>query len=92
MMAKAANFQERKAYFTSLLTPNSRASSLHKILVISRSDSDVPANVRPGAIFGLNVQQRDFVYIPFNGRYKRVLFAIDKRGRLVGALYRAFEL
>ncbi len=38
-----------------------------------------------------NAQGEDFVYIPFNGRYKRILFTIDKQGRLIGALYRAYE-
>jgi hypothetical protein len=38
-----------------------------------------------------NARIQDFVYIPFNGRYKRILFAIDERAALVGALYRAFE-
>lgn len=36
-------------------------------------------------------RREDYVFFPFNGRYKKILFAIDQRGRLAGALYSAYN-
>ncbi len=38
-----------------------------------------------------NARREDFFYLPFNGRYKRLLLVIDERGRLAGALRRAYK-
>lgn len=38
-----------------------------------------------------NARREDFLYMPFNGRYKRVLLVIDERGRLAGALRSAYN-
>lgn len=37
-----------------------------------------------------NARREDFVYIPFNGRYRRILFVLDHAGRLIGSLSEAF--
>lgn len=36
-------------------------------------------------------QREDYVFVPFDGRYKRVLFVLDGDARLVGVLTRAYE-
>ncbi len=36
-------------------------------------------------------QREDFVWVPFNGRYTRLLFALDQDARLVGVFSRAYE-
>lgn len=33
----------------------------------------------------------DYIYVPFNGRYGRVIFVLDKEARLTGVLERAYE-
>ncbi len=38
-----------------------------------------------------NARREDFFYMPFYGRYKRVLLVIDARGRLAGALRSAYN-
>lgn len=38
-----------------------------------------------------NARREDFYYMPFNGRYKRVLLVIDAHGRLAGALGSAYN-
>ncbi len=36
-------------------------------------------------------RKEDYIYVPFNGRYKKILFVIDQHGRLAGALYSAYN-
>lgn len=38
-----------------------------------------------------DARKEDFVYIPFNGRYKKILLVVDERGRLAGALSSAYN-
>ena len=38
-----------------------------------------------------NARREDFVFVPFNGRYKKILFVIDEHGRLAGALRSAYN-
>lgn len=38
-----------------------------------------------------NARREDFFYMPFNGRYRRVLLVIDGQGRLAGALRSAYN-
>lgn len=38
-----------------------------------------------------NARREDFVFVPFNGRFKKILFVIDEHGRLAGALRSAYN-
>ena len=38
-----------------------------------------------------NARREDFFYLPFNGRFKRVLLVIDEGGRVAGALLSAYN-
>ncbi len=38
-----------------------------------------------------NARREDFLFVPFNGRFKKILFVIDKHGRLAGALRSAYN-
>ena len=38
-----------------------------------------------------DARREDFLYMPFNGRYRKILLVVDVRGRLAGALRNAYN-